>query len=68
MSNMQTPCISICAIDPASGLCTGCRRTLKEIGGWSALSDEQRRELMDILPLRVIAPPISSGQSTERHA
>ncbi len=33
-------------VDGASGLCLGCYRTLGEIGGWSALSDDQRAEIM----------------------
>jgi len=30
-------------MDPDSGLCTGCLRTLDEIGAWSLLDDEDKR-------------------------
>jgi hypothetical protein len=43
---IATPCIKVCVVDGASGLCLGCYRTLGEIGGWSALSDDQRAEIM----------------------
>ncbi|MDM9628330.1 DUF1289 domain-containing protein [Rhizobium sp. S152] len=65
---MQTPCISVCAIDPASGLCIGCRRTLAEIGGWSAFSDKQRGQLMDSLPLRTIGPKAGAALTAGRDA
>lgn len=49
---VATPCIKVCVVDGASGLCLGCYRTLGEIGGWSALSDHQRAEIMTELPGR----------------
>jgi uncharacterized protein len=30
-------------MDPASGLCEGCLRTIDEIAGWSTMSDQNRR-------------------------
>lgn len=50
--SIATPCIQHCVVDGASSLCLGCFRTLSEIGGWSALSDEQRAAIMADLPLR----------------
>jgi predicted Fe-S protein YdhL (DUF1289 family) len=38
----QSPCTGVCAIDPASGLCRGCRRTLAEIAAWSTLGEAER--------------------------
>ncbi|WP_431322448.1 DUF1289 domain-containing protein [Rhizobium sp. YTU87027] len=52
---MQTPCIHVCSIDPGTGLCIGCGRTLPEIGGWISFSDEERRRLMTLLPARLAA-------------
>lgn len=50
---MRTPCIRICVIDPASQLCSGCGRTLDEIGAWSAYDDRQRQTIMEHLPSRL---------------
>jgi predicted Fe-S protein YdhL (DUF1289 family) len=37
-----SPCINVCRMDPASGLCRGCLRTLDEIAGWSAMDHAAR--------------------------
>ena len=58
---MDSPCINICVIDPASRLCKGCLRTIDEITAWSRLSDTQRRNLMAELPSR--AAKVSQGKS-----
>ena len=49
---IATPCIKVCVVDGASGLCLGCYRTLSEIGGWSALTDDERGAVMADLPAR----------------
>jgi predicted Fe-S protein YdhL (DUF1289 family) len=49
---METPCIDICEIDAASGLCIGCGRSLEEIASWSEMSPTERRAIMAILPTR----------------
>ena len=49
---IESPCIKICVIHPTERLCTGCLRTLDEIGGWSRMSPEARRAVMDDLPAR----------------
>lgn len=38
-----SPCIDVCRIDPDTGLCAGCLRTLDEIAGWAGYSDEDKR-------------------------
>ena len=50
---METPCRKICILDAASGLCTGCGRTLGEIAAWTALSDAERSRVMAELPARM---------------
>ena len=42
MADIESPCNKICAIDPVSGLCVGCGRTLAEIEGWIRFSAEER--------------------------
>lgn len=54
---MISPCIRLCVIDAARGLCAGCGRTLAEIGGWMAFSEAERRAIMDDLPARLAASP-----------
>jgi predicted Fe-S protein YdhL (DUF1289 family) len=53
MPAIETPCIKICTVDPARGLCLGCGRTLSEIGAWLSLSDSERSRIMRELPLRL---------------
>lgn len=55
---IASPCVKTCVIDDESGLCLGCLRTLDEIGGWGALSEQVRAALMAELPGRrgAIAP------------
>jgi predicted Fe-S protein YdhL (DUF1289 family) len=40
---VPSPCIEVCAMDAASGLCTGCLRTIDEIALWSQLDDDDKR-------------------------
>ncbi len=39
---VPSPCIAVCRIDPASGLCEGCARTLDEIGDWLIFDAAER--------------------------
>jgi hypothetical protein len=39
---IASPCINVCRMDPASGLCAGCYRSLDEIAAWSRLDDAGR--------------------------
>lgn len=52
---MISPCINVCSVDPARRACIGCGRTLKEIGGWRRFTDEERRNIMSLLPERLAA-------------
>jgi predicted Fe-S protein YdhL (DUF1289 family) len=38
-----SPCISICEMDAATGLCVGCQRTIDEIVAWGSASENERR-------------------------
>ena len=40
---VPSPCIDVCAIDPRTGLCAGCLRTLDEIAAWGSLDNAARR-------------------------
>lgn len=41
-----SPCISVCRIDPATGWCEGCARTLQEIADWPMLSVLEKDRLL----------------------
>ena len=49
---MKSPCINVCRIDPASGLCRGCKRTVEEITRWTLMTPAERRSIMKSLPDR----------------
>ena len=38
-----SPCVNVCRIDPATGLCLGCLRTLAEVAGWRDFSAAEKR-------------------------
>jgi uncharacterized protein len=39
---ITSPCIRICSVNPRTGYCDGCYRTLPEIAKWSRFSQEER--------------------------
>ena len=45
---MVSPCISICKMT-LEGYCAGCYRTANEIRDWRTLTEDQQRNLIDIL-------------------
>jgi len=49
---VDSPCVKICVVHPASGLCIGCFRTMDEIAGWSEMEAETRKILVAELPDR----------------
>ena len=42
---VPSPCVSVCRMNPGTGLCDGCLRTLHEIAAWSTLDDVARRKV-----------------------
>jgi len=54
MSSIDSPCTKVCTIDPQTGLCRGCARSLHEIEHWLRFSDAERRTIMGDLPQRRI--------------
>ena len=51
-AEIESPCVKICVIHPQSRLCTGCLRSIDEIGGWSRMTPEARRAVMAELEAR----------------
>lgn len=42
---VASPCVSVCALDDQD-ICTGCYRSLQEIGDWSEMNNERKREVI----------------------
>lgn len=49
----ESPCIAVCMIEPKTGLCHGCGRTLPEIARWHRIDSAERLAIMDTLPARM---------------
>jgi predicted Fe-S protein YdhL (DUF1289 family) len=58
---IQSPCNRVCTLDPASGICLGCGRSLAEIARWTQMSDAERERLMSDLDRRVQSRPSATG-------
>lgn len=52
---LPSPCISVCRMEVASGLCKGCLRTIEEISAWSRLDDEGKRAIWGQIEQRALA-------------
>ncbi|MGY5807552.1 DUF1289 domain-containing protein [Rhizobium sp. LEGMi198b] len=63
---MLTPCILVCSIDMNTGYCFGCGRTREEIGAWTSYSDDERREIMQVLPERLATVERKPRRETRR--
>jgi predicted Fe-S protein YdhL (DUF1289 family) len=57
---VASPCISVCVLDPATAICTGCFRTLDEIAAWSVMDDAGKRAVLAALPARRAQPRAGS--------
>jgi predicted Fe-S protein YdhL (DUF1289 family) len=51
--SIETPCIAVCMIDPRTGLCFGCGRTLPEIARWHRIDSAERLAIMELLQGRM---------------
>jgi uncharacterized protein len=52
-SSVASPCVQVCCVEPVSGLCLGCYRTLPEIATWARKTDTERATIMEALPARM---------------
>lgn len=51
--HVPSPCVSVCVMDPRTEMCVGCWRSLEEIGSWSRMSDEARRQVWQRIQQRL---------------
>jgi hypothetical protein len=63
---IASPCTKVCTIDPRSGLCRGCGRTLDEIARWMSLGETERSRIMAELPQRLAANGLGAVAQRER--
>jgi predicted Fe-S protein YdhL (DUF1289 family) len=55
-------------MDPATGLCRGCYRTLDEIARWGEMTDSMRTQVIAELAARREAAMLESGATEKRDA
>ena len=53
LSEVPSPCLSVCRMDPVTQLCEGCLRTLDEIAAWGRMEDGEKREVWHAISRRL---------------
>jgi uncharacterized protein len=74
VAGVASPCIDVCRMDPATGWCEGCLRTIGEIVAWREMGDAEKLSVWDELALRRIDPsrpepklqPLPQGEGPAR--
>ena len=51
-AEVPSPCISVCCMEPDTGLCQGCLRTIEEITAWSRLPAVGKRAVWQAIATR----------------
>ncbi len=52
MSEVASPCNKVCTMDPGTGFCIGCMRTMEEIAAWPTLDEGERQRIVEALAAR----------------
>ena len=65
---VESPCVKVCVIQRETGYCIGCQRTADEIGRWSRITPEERRQIMSQLAHRANASTRRAGGRAGRRA
>lgn len=64
MTDPPSPCIAVCVLDPASGYCRGCFRTIAEITAWVTMPAAEKRRVLDTLDRRRLEKAAAGGSRT----
>lgn len=64
-AGVASPCINVCRMDTASGLCEGCLRTIDEIAAWGSMDDAAKRQVWQRLEQRRAAHPQAARNPRE---
>lgn len=62
---VESPCVKFCKLDPVSGYCLGCYRTIEEIAAWPGLGREEKQQVYKELEKRKRRPArecVSAGE------
>jgi predicted Fe-S protein YdhL (DUF1289 family) len=49
---VPSPCVNVCRMNAATGLCEGCLRSISEIAAWSQMDDQDKRAVWQHIALR----------------
>lgn len=52
MNTIESPCVSVCIINPETQFCKGCWRTKEEIARWAESDDDARLDILKRLHMR----------------
>ena len=47
--HVPSPCVSVCVVNPNTGLCEGCLRKLDEVAAWGQMSSAKQREVWQLI-------------------
>jgi len=53
-AHVPSPCVSICVMNPVTGWCEGCLRSLTEIGDWADADDAAKRQVWRTIGERIL--------------
>lgn len=58
---IASPCIDVCRMDEATGLCEGCYRSIAEIAAWAAADDPEKSLILAAVAQRRLRLEVSTG-------
>ena len=53
-AQVPSPCVSVCVMNPVTGWCEGCLRSLAEIGDWAQADDAAKRQVWRTIGKRIL--------------
>lgn len=53
LPHVPSPCVSVCVMNPQTDVCEGCWRSLDEIGAWSRMPDDAKRQVWQRIQQRL---------------
>jgi uncharacterized protein len=56
-AEVPSPCVNVCVLDEARGVCRGCARTLDEIANWSNYTRAEKLAVLKKVARRKAAAP-----------